>query len=153
VSFVLDASILVKLFRHEDDSGVAKAAIEAWAEGQQPLLAPHLIVYEVLSVALHYEVSFDIPLGLIEDMRRSGFRLVHPSARELRRAGEIARHKTAAHGKPPQLEDSIYHAMAIEHGGTFVTADVRHVEKTRHLGHVLALPEWRPKVAGRSPQQ
>lgn len=143
MSVVLDASILVKLFRREEDSGIAKAAITGWAERRQPLLAPHLVVYEVLSVALHYEVPFDIPLGLIADMQRGGFRLVHPSSRELLRAESIARHRPATQARPPQLRDSIYHAMAIERAGTFVTADARHVEKTRHLGHVLALSEWR----------
>lgn len=142
MSLVLDASILVKLFRREEDSGIAKAAITSWAERQRQLLAPHLVVYETLSVALHYKVPFGIPLGLIADLRRTGLRLVHPTMQELKRAEAIARLRPQPQARPPQLRDSIYHAMAIERGGTFVTADLKHVEKTRHLGNVLALTEW-----------
>lgn len=143
MSLVLDAAVLVKLFRREEDSGIAKAAVASWADRKQPFLAPHLVVYETLSVALHYEVPFDIPLGLIAEMRRIGFRLIHPSIRELQLAETMARHRQDAQAKPPQLRDSIYHAMAIERGGTFITADRKHIEKTRHLGHVIALSEWR----------
>lgn len=50
MSLVLDASVLVKLFRREEDSGIAKAAVASWAERGQPLIAPHLVVYETLSV-------------------------------------------------------------------------------------------------------
>lgn len=141
MSFVVDASVLAKLFRRDEESATARTALITWAERQVPILAPHLIVYELLSVALHYEVPFDIPLSLIEDMKRTGFRLLHPSISEFRRAEEIARHRPAGSIKPPQLEDSIYHAMAIERGGTFVTADRKHVEKTRQFGHVMALAE------------
>lgn len=76
-------------------------------------------------------------------MRRSGFRLIHPSFRELQLAETIARHGQDAQANPPQLRDSIYHAMAIERGGTFITADRKHIEKTRYLGHAIALSEWR----------
>jgi predicted nucleic acid-binding protein len=144
LSFVLDASVLVKLFRREEDSESARSGIVRCAERGWLLMAPHLMVYEVLSVSLHYEVAFDIPLGLISDMRSAGFRLLHPTPDEFRRAEEIATTRPDAIGRPPQLKDSIYHAMAIERGGTFVTADRRHVEKTRQFGHVVALGDWRP---------
>jgi len=35
--------------------------------------------------------------------------------------------------------------MAIERGGTFVTADRKHVEKTRAFGSVQLLSDWRPE--------
>lgn len=44
----------------------------------------------------------------------------------------------------PDLENSIYHAMAIERGGIFVTADQRHFAKTRQFGSVVLLADWEP---------
>lgn len=42
----------------------------------------------------------------------------------------------------PSLQDCIYHAVALVEGGTFVTADERHVRKTAHHGSVALLREW-----------
>jgi len=140
---VLDASVLVKLFRAEDDSSTARELVRTGITRGTGLLAPNLILYEMLSVALHYEMSFEIPLMLLADMRDAGFMLVEPSVNELLRAQQIA---TSRHEgrRSPGLEDSIYHAIAIERGGTFVTADSRHVERTAHFGHVTLLADWQP---------
>ncbi len=45
-------------------------------------------------------------------------------------------------GGYPTLFDSIYHAMALERGGVFVTADRKHVDRTRSFGGVMLLSEW-----------
>jgi len=42
------------------------------------------------------------------------------------------------------LFESIYHAMAIERGGTFVTAEKRHLAKAGHFGSVVLLADWSP---------
>jgi predicted nucleic acid-binding protein len=142
-TLVLDASILVKLFRDEADSPLARAAVIRCAEHRIVHVAPDLALYEVLSVALHYGISFDIPVRLITDLRKAGFQLIEPSAEELKKAEAIATMKTPAYGFP-QLKDSIYHAMAIMRGGTFLTADRRHFERTRELGGIQLLADWRP---------
>lgn len=142
-TLVLDASILVKLFRDEPDGPLARAAVVHCAERRVIHIAPDLALYEVLSVALHYGISFDIPVRLITDLRKAGFQLLEPGAEELKKAEVIATMKTPAHGFP-QLKDSIYHAMAIVRGGTFLTADRRHFEKTRGLGSVQLLADWQP---------
>ena len=143
--FILDASVLVKLFRTEDDSATARESVRLAIRRQRPLLAPSLVLYEMLTVALHYEISFEIPLMLLTDLRNVGFTLVEPTTEELLLAGQIAssRHNDRGH---PQLEDSIYHAMAIERGGVFITADRKHIEKTAHLVHIALLADWRPDL-------
>lgn len=139
---VLDASVLVKLFRDEADSGTARRLIDDCVARNMPILAPSLLLYEILAVALHYEVPFDIAIELITALRRTGFRLVEPVADELRKAESMASRDSGAGF--PGLKDSIYHAMAIARGGTFVTADRRHVEKAKPFGAVLLLSDWRP---------
>jgi predicted nucleic acid-binding protein len=141
--FVLDASILVKLFRPEDDSAKARDGVRASMRRQVPLLAPSLVLYEALAVALHYEMPFEIPLMLISDLRDAGFAIVEPTTAELLLARRIAssRYEGRRH---PELEDSIYHAMAIERGGIFVTADRKHVERAGHFGDIQLLADWSP---------
>ncbi|WP_157016471.1 type II toxin-antitoxin system VapC family toxin [Mesorhizobium xinjiangense] len=141
--FVLDASLLVKLFRDENDSVLARSAIEHFAENATQMIAPTLVLYEVLSVALHYSVPFDVPMRLLNDLRQVGFLLLEPDFEELKQAERIATSRTPARGAP-QLQDSIYHAMAIMRGGVFLTADERHFEKTKSLGCMTLLADWRP---------
>jgi predicted nucleic acid-binding protein len=140
---VLDASVLVKLFRDESDSAVAYSLVKHCADKQVAFLSPGLALYELLSVALHYEVSFTVPIELVKRLRQTGFRLVEPSAREILKAEQIARANSPSHGFP-QLKDSIYHAMAVERGATFVTADAKHLARTRSFGHITLLADWRP---------
>jgi predicted nucleic acid-binding protein len=148
---VLDASVLIKLFKDEDDSPLARNVVNHILQRKQPLLAPTIILYEALSSALHVDHPFDGVAELFDRLKMLGLQVEEPNRAELNLAEEIATTQ-APGGGFPTLFDSIYHAMAIERGGTFVTADIRHVEKTRHLGHVLSLPEWRPEAAGRSRQ-
>lgn len=140
---ILDASILAKLFRDEPDSSAAEAVLVHCARHRLVHKAPSLALYEVLSVALHYSVPFDIPIRIIADLGKAGFELVEPGGEELRKAESIATTKSQAYGFP-ELKDSIYHAMAIVRGGIFLTADKRHFQKTRTLGNVQLLADWRP---------
>ena len=42
----------------------------------------------------------------------------------------------------PSVYDAAYHVMAISDGGVFVTADKKHVAKTRPFGHVCLLGDY-----------
>lgn len=138
---VLDASVLIKLFKEEEDSALARNLVNHILQRNQPLLAPTIILYEALSSALHVGHPFEGVAALFDRLKMLGLRVEEPTRAELNRAEEIATTQVPGGGFPT-LFDSIYHAMAIERDGTFVTADLKHVENTRHLGNVLALTEW-----------
>jgi predicted nucleic acid-binding protein len=140
---IVDASVLIKLFKPEADTAIARGLIGSLVRQKQPFAAPSVALYEVLSNALHFERPFVEVAELFTRLRGLGPSLEEPTAPELARAQGIAMTR-APIGGYPALYDSIYHAMAIERAGTFVTADARHVAKTAHLGHVRLLADWRP---------
>ena len=143
---ILDASILVKLFHQEIDSDDARSAVEEAVEQRIPLLSPSLALYEILSVALHYELPFEVPLRLVAALQRTGFQFVEPTPRELLKAQAIATTRSSAHGYP-QFQDSVYHAMAIVREATFLTADRKHADRTKGFGSIQLLSEWRSSEA------
>jgi predicted nucleic acid-binding protein len=139
---VLDASVFAKLLVDEADRPKARALIERSLVQGEGMIAPSLLVYETLSIALRHGVPFGEAMDLLGKLRLSGLSIEEPTVGELIRAEKIA---TAGHAKSgyPALEDSIYHAMAIERGGTFVTADKRHFAKARQFGNLVLLADYR----------
>ena len=141
MSLVIDASVFNKLFLNEPDRPQARALFRAAIRQNVPRIAPQILLYEALSAAVHYDTSFAAVLTLLNTQREAGMRLLEPSEAILARAQEIT---TSGHPKSgyPGLEDSIYHAMAIETKSVFVTADSRHLAKTRAFGHAVHLSDW-----------
>ena len=142
MTVVIDASVFNKLFLDEEDSNQAKAFVRSVVIEDRAMLAPTLLRLEVCKTALHFGLDFAVPLDLLNAHVDAGLRLIDPADAIWRTAEEISR---TGHGKSgsPQLEDSLYHALAIHAEGTFVTADHRHVAKTEAFGHVTMLSEWR----------
>ncbi len=137
---VVDASVFNKLFLNEPDTPEAVALFRHALETGRDIIAPTLLLFEALSVALHYGVSFEAVHDLLSAQRSAGMRLLEPD-----RATILNAHKIATDGSPksgyPSLQDAIYHAMAIELDAVFVTADRRHVSKAGHFGHIALLAD------------
>jgi len=141
--FVIDASIFIKLFKAEDDSHLARSFFDSLIRSREQFLAPSIAVYEALAHAMHVRRPFSDVLDIFDELQPLGLLLQEPGKAELTRAETIATTRSPIGGYPT-LFDSIYHAMAIERNGTFITADRRHAEKTRNFGSVLLLADWRP---------
>lgn len=140
---VIDASIVAKLFLDEEDSPTAQLCIEEAFKKRIALCAPNLLVQEALSIAIRWCVPAETVLDLIATLAKAGLRLHEPTREEYVQAVEIATSGNRGHGRP-QLEDSIYHAMAIRRGGTFVTADKRHFRLAVGFGSMTLLSDWQP---------
>jgi predicted nucleic acid-binding protein len=112
-------------------------------EEEQGYLAPSIVLYETLSAALHVELRLAVVGQLFDQLRELGLTIAEPTIQDLATAEKIATSGTAGKGHPT-LFDSIYHAMAIERGGIFVTADQRHVAKANQFGSVTLLTDWKP---------
>ncbi|OHV67728.1 PIN domain-containing protein [Mesorhizobium sp. LCM 4577] len=139
---IVDASIFIKLFRDEDDSEQARNLFAKNIADGRAMAAPSILLYEALSAALHYEQSFVIVAKLIAGLREGGFELLEPDMDELAKTQEMATQLSPAGGYPT-LNDCVYHAIAINRAGTLVTADRRHFAKTKHLGRITLLADWR----------
>ena len=138
-----DASVVGKLFLREEDSPVAEALIGHTISHNVKFVAPAVLLYEILSIAVRHSVPFELVLNLVDKLRSGGLDLQDPTSAELLTAEKIT---TSGHRKTgyPALYDSIFHAMAIERGGVFVTADRRHYAKTKQFGSVVLLADWQP---------
>jgi predicted nucleic acid-binding protein len=148
---VVDASVFVKLFKQEEDTEVARSLIDHMLDRGEGYVAPSIVLYESLSAALHVELPLDKVGLLFNGFRELGLTLEEPTTAELALAEKIARSR-APSGGYPALFDSIYHAMAIERDGLFVTADQRHISKASQFGHVVLLTDWKPALEATPPR-
>lgn len=138
--FVPDASVLLKwVLRSTDEGGTdqALALRAAWLADTCELLVPTLWVFEVGDILgqkhprlAHEMLQAMIELGLHEEAPGT--------------------HVDAALGLMRDYHvtfyDAAYHALAMHHGATMVTADKAYVRKAGRAGHVMLLSEWeRPR--------
>ncbi|NIR30188.1 MAG: type II toxin-antitoxin system VapC family toxin [Gammaproteobacteria bacterium] len=135
---VPDASVLLKWVvpgPPEEDTEQALQVRQAALDGAVLLRVPSLWIYEVGDTLSRRfpERSQDLLTALID----FGLEETHPSAEWLPRIV----HLTQAHGVT--FYDAAYHALAIVYGGVFVTADARYVRRTKRVGNVMALRNWR----------
>jgi len=140
--FVIDASVFAKAIKDEEDSSLARESLASAVETATTLIAPRLVVYELLGIALHHEIPPAAFLDLLDTMAEGGLRIVDPDRQTLLRAAEMAIDVPSI-GRVT-LQDAVYHALAIEVGAVLVTADFRHFRRSSHYGHVCLLPDWRP---------
>lgn len=92
---VVDASVFNKLFLNEPDTPEAVALFRHALETGRDIIAPTLLLFEALSVALHYGVSFEAVHDLLSAQRSAGMRLLEPD-----RATILNAHKIATDGSP-----------------------------------------------------
>ncbi len=134
---VVDASVVVKwVFPEsaaEENAAEALTLLAAIRTGTIDLLQPPHWLAEVAAVVTRLRpASADAALDLLAAMEFP----VADDLVTLKRASQIARDLNH------HLFDTLYHATAIEHGGTLVSADGRYVRKAQPLGRIVALANW-----------
>lgn len=136
VKLIIDASVTLKWLLaaspDESDSDKAQMLLHAIERGGYRLLQPPHWTTEVLAVLARREPE-----------------QVRPSFRFLRRLpvespNPLAAYLVAAdlaHRLNQHLFDTLYHAMAIEHDATLVTADDRYFRAARGEGYIRRLAD------------
>ena len=141
---VPDASVLLKWVlppADEPDTDRALTLRGAIVEQHVRALVPALWLYELGNTAARRFPAH--AAQWMSAMMRFGLEEVQPSERWLSAALEITARCEAT------FYDAAYHAVALVHGGVFVTADSRYVTLARKLGAVMALRDWQPPEPGR----
>lgn len=139
--YVIDSSVFNKLYLDEPDRLLAQKLMMDAANGSISLLAPDLLFLEVVNTAQRLGVPVDSVVELLDNTRY--LMEVRPvTEHERNKALEIIYngHKKSGY---PSIYDAVFHAMAICNDATFITADKRHYEKTKQLGYVALLKDYR----------
>ncbi len=140
-SIVVDANVVVKSFAQESDSKQAIEFFRACVEQDLDLIAPDLLRYEVLQIAIRKQYPVEVCLDLLENSISSLVEMLPPEQKVWVIAEKICQQGNKKSGFP-SLYDSIYHAMAIAEDGLFITADHRHYVKADSYGHIALLRDW-----------
>jgi predicted nucleic acid-binding protein len=133
---VPDASVLLKWTLESDndeDRGQALALKEAWLSGACRIVVPSLWVYEVGNILAIKEPRFAATL----------LRAVIDLEMEERKPDVYLGDIYSLTGKyKVTFYDAAYHGLAINSGGTFLTADAAYVRKAQRAGHIRSLRGW-----------
>ncbi len=136
---VPDASVLLKWVLPSDDEPDADRALllrSAILDETVRALVPALWLHEVgNTIARRFPAH---AAGWLAALMKFGIEEAPPSNPWLAKALELtSRHEVSFY-------NAAYHSLAIVHGGLFVTADTRYVNRVTESGSVLALSEWQP---------
>ena len=138
---VLDANIFAKLFITEPDTDQALSLIKAIQSHMTSVKLPGLFIYEVMQIGRYHQVHVDKVSALLKTQMLDYWEIINPSQYHWQTAQRISQtgHEKSGY---PTMYDSIYHAIALEEKGVFITADKKHLEKAKTFGHAIALSEW-----------
>lgn len=138
---VPDASVLLKWILRSDEEPDRDRALElktAWLDDTCELVVPSLWVFEVGNVlGLTHPAT---AASLLQAMIDLGIREEAPH-------GYIAAIVSLMRDHKVTFYDAAYHALAVRHRGTMLTADRAYVKKTARAGHVKLLNDWRAPAA------
>ncbi|MGH8259024.1 MAG: type II toxin-antitoxin system VapC family toxin [Steroidobacteraceae bacterium] len=136
---VPDASILLKWVLPSDDEPDADKALllrEAILDEAVRALVPALWLYEVGNTAARRFPAH--AQAWLSALLKFGLEESPPSQPWLARALELTRRHNVS------FYDASYHAVALVHGGVFVTADAKYVGRALESGSVISLRDWQP---------
>jgi len=135
--FVPDASVLLKWILRSDDEADRDRALQlkaAWLEDTCELVVPTLWVFEVGNIlGLKHPGTAN---SLLQAMLDLGIREEAPHGYAAGIFNLMRKHGVTFY-------DAAYHALAVRHRGTMVTADRVYLKKAARAGHITLLSAWR----------
>lgn len=129
---ILDACVIIKWIVGEDDSDKALAYYDSFLHNEIRLAVPSLCFYDTMNVlsVKHKPIALKA-LNYLLNLKMDEFVLDMPLTLK---ALEIV-------NSLPKIAfyDAVYHALAIMHKGTFLTADKSYFDKAKKLKHIKLL--------------
>jgi predicted nucleic acid-binding protein len=137
VILVVDASVIVKWFFRdpaiEEHAEHALQVLQSVRAGIVEILQPPHWQAEVAAVIARLEPGLaDEAMDVLDAM-------------ELPVAADVAVYKRAASlsaALRQHVFDTLYHAVALEHGAELISADRRYYRAAKHLGRITYLANW-----------
>jgi predicted nucleic acid-binding protein len=141
VVVVPDTSVLLKWVLESEDEKDRDRALslrESWLSGECTIVLPSLWFFETANILGMKQPS--LAPELMRTLAGYNFPEERPGAIS-GKAFELMKRFNVT------FYDAAYHAVAIRHTGTFVTADDTYVRKTLRAGHVQLLSNWSSRQA------
>lgn len=139
---VPDASVLLKwVLESKDEDEIDRALMlrEAWLAGRCEIILPSLWFFEVGNIIGMKQPS--VAGRIMQTL--TGYQFVEePHAAVYAKAFQLMKRFKVT------FYDAAYHAVAMNHAGSFVTADDVYVRKTSSVGRVQLLSSWSFQVLG-----
>lgn len=135
---VLDLSVLIKWFSLEDNDVDVALSIESdFLEGKYQILMPFFYTWE-LNNYLSRHFDSETATSFYSHFKSYKFQYHDLHLKTSRIAFEIIE-------KFPKISfyDASYHALAISENATFLTCDKKYYEKTKKLGHIVLLKDFK----------
>lgn len=114
---ILDASILIKIFTHEDNSEKAISIIEDYESGKTNIIVPEIIFIEVLNGLKYKKQTEEILIKANKELWNLEFKIEQLNYDLLVKALEIALKNDLT------MYDALYIAIAQLHSCPLITAD------------------------------
>jgi len=134
---VLDASVIAKWFKEEENSKQALKIREKFYKGEHEIIVPDLILYE-LSNALRYDKKFNPKLitKAINTLFEMDINITIPSGELISETVKIATENNIT------AYDATYIALSTKTNATFITADNKLIQKIKHLKNCKPLSDF-----------
>ena len=138
-AIVIDANVFVKLFLAEADSELADRLLLQCVEQNTRILAPSLLLYEIIAVTQKRGKNINAVYGHIRAIANIEYLdlsqdIVGLSLNIVEQTGQL-------NSGSPSFYDACYHAIALLNNCDFITADRKHYEKTKALGNIRLLQD------------
>lgn len=130
---VLDASVLIKAFREEEDSLFVRELLILSKRKSLALLATPLILFEFLNVLSKEIKNTDEVEAALTEFLKLGIGLVPYGYGYLEKGIKAACETKASY------YDSSYHALAKQMHGVLLTADEKYYELMKNEGNIMLL--------------
>ena len=138
VRLVADASVLLKWFLPAEREAYADRADrlrQAHVDGTVTLCVPTLAEYELGNTLSRMKPREDALADLV-DLQALELRAEAMVGATLERAFDLVSRFGVT------FYDASYHALALELGGTMVTADERYISRTAEVGGIIHIRDW-----------
>ncbi|MEK7126736.1 MAG: type II toxin-antitoxin system VapC family toxin [Patescibacteria group bacterium] len=134
--YIIDSSVLIKLIKKEENQEKAFELIETFFRKEIELGIPTLAYYEVMNyISRIHPYKAILLFSQILTLKMTEFFVTLENMAETINITQKFP-KTAFY-------DATYHALAIQHNGTFITADENYYKKAKSLKHIRLLKNYK----------